>query len=134
MPGEDRDGNDPVSGEDHHMPQLDDSQPLYLLTVQCYEFIDDGWPPWVKARLVDAAGATWHFAEKTPVFFAGDEPTGSTPMPVTGSVRCEILRTGLDDQGCQVIDVRTEAEEIEHDVCEFRVRPEQIVGRWCHPS
>jgi hypothetical protein len=112
------------------MPLMRDAQPLYLLTVECYEFIDDGWPPWVKARLVDAEGETWHFAEKTPVFFGEDEPTGSTPMPMTGSVRCEILRSELDDQGGEVLIVRTEAEEIEDDICEFRVRPGQITGRW----
>ncbi|GAA2372595.1 hypothetical protein Cme02nite_01110 [Catellatospora methionotrophica] len=112
------------------MPLMQDTQPLHLLEVECYEFIDDGWPPWVKARLVDAAGSIWHFAEKTPMFFADDEPTGSTPMPVKGNVRCEILRTESDDQGREVKVVRTEAEALEDDLCEFRVWPVQIIGRW----
>jgi hypothetical protein len=113
------------------MPLMDNTQPLYELQVECYELIDDGgWPPFVKARLVDAAGRTWHFFDKTPMFFAEDEPTASTPMPVTGCGRCEILRTEVDGQGRQVILVRTEAEAIEDDLCEFAVWPEQIVGRW----
>ncbi|WP_203909345.1 hypothetical protein [Rhizocola hellebori] len=109
---------------------MHDTQPLYLLTVECYEFVDDGWPPWVKARLVDADGNTWHFAEKTPMFFDQDEPTGSTPLPVMGNGRCEILQSGLDSQGNEILVVRAEVEAIEDDICEFRVRPEQIAGRW----
>lgn len=40
------------------MPLMDDGQPLHLLRVECYEFVDDGWPPWVKARIVDTQGRT----------------------------------------------------------------------------
>jgi hypothetical protein len=113
------------------MPLMDETQPLYLLQFECYEFIDHGgWPPFVKARLVDTDGKRWHFAEKTPMFFDEDEPTGSTPMPVMGSGRCEILRTEVDGQGREVVVVRAEAEAIEDDRCEFRVWPEQITGRW----
>jgi hypothetical protein len=115
---------------DQRMPRMFDDQPLYLLRVECYEFTDDGWPPWVQARLVDADGNLWHFAEKTPMFFNEDEPTSSTPMPVFGHGRCVILRSELDDQGLEVLVVRTEAEDTENHICEFRVRPEQISGRW----
>jgi hypothetical protein len=112
------------------MPLMDEAQPLHLLRVECYEFIDDGWPPWVKARIVDAQGRTWHFAEKTPMFFDTDEPTASTAMPVEGGGRCSILRTQRDEHDREVVIVRTEAEALEDDVCEFRVWPAQIIGRW----
>jgi hypothetical protein len=116
--------------ERHQMPLMDDAEALYLLRVECYEFIDDGWPPWVKVRMVDAQGRIWHFGEKTPMFFDRDEPTASTPMPVEGAGRCEILRTERDEHDREVVVVRTEAEALEDDVCEFYVRPEQIIGRW----
>ncbi|MEV0269256.1 hypothetical protein AB0H43_10795 [Hamadaea sp. NPDC050747] len=64
------------------MPLMDGAPPLYLLKVERYGFIDDGWPPWVKARLVDADGRTWHFHEKMPTLFTDDEPTEATPLPV----------------------------------------------------
>lgn len=107
------------------MTYLDATQPLYNVLVECYEFIDDGFPPVVMARLMDVDGKEWLFREKTPTFFAGDDPTISTPMPVPGQGRCEILRTDGD-----VVLVRMEADDVEEGVNEFRIRPEQIAGRW----
>lgn len=104
------------------------SNPIKSLLLECYEFIDDGYPPWVRARFVDANGENREFAFKTPMLPEQDEPRESTPLPTTVRVKCEVLRSEVDGYGGETLIIRTtHVETFEDDIREFRVRPDQLV-------
>jgi len=65
-------------------------------------WIDDDFPGWVEARLVDAHGAVWTFHDKEPLF-SRDNLTASSSYPAAGTIRCQVVEED-DAHGLAVIE------------------------------
>ena len=57
-------------------------------------FVDDSFPRWVEARLVDADGTAWTFEDKVPIFTTGDLRS-DTEYPVPAAIRCMVIETDV---------------------------------------
>jgi hypothetical protein len=60
------------------------------LIVEIIEYIDDGFPGWVRCKFIDAFGKTWNINEKVPVV-SSENILSNTILPETGYVAGEIL-------------------------------------------
>ncbi|GAA0813939.1 hypothetical protein [Spirilliplanes yamanashiensis] len=86
-------------------------------------WVDDGWPGWLRVRLIDALGRPWHFVDKVPVFFSDAAPPPALPFPVL--IRCRIADQDTDG----VVTISTavpDGVEAEDGTTVFRVRAAQV--------
>lgn len=91
------------------------------------KWIDDAFPGWVEARLVEADGRVAVLTDKVPVFGL-DGVTMDTQLPVPVTLACEIVRRERDGHDREVAVVA-----LSHGITdqegrnEFRVNSDQIV-------
>ncbi|MEU8077946.1 SUKH-4 family immunity protein [Catellatospora citrea] len=96
--------------------------------------VDDGYPGWLRASLVDADGISWRFVDRATNLVGGDEPAPRS-FPAPAHLRCRVRRTERDEQGREVLIVTLAVESVDtlRRRDEFRVRPDQVENatvRW----
>jgi len=91
-----------------------------LVRCEVVEWIDTGWPGWIKVRLVDADGTAWFLVDKVPVFGVDFGPETELPAPV--ELYCDVI----DDDGQTVIVAPRWNVEAEDGTSQFRVRRDQL--------
>ncbi len=80
---------------------------MTYVIVDIMRFIDCAQPGWVECRLTDAAGNKRFFREKVPVVSTEDLDEQSI-YPCRGVIACEIVGTGIDDDGCEIVTIDTD--------------------------
>jgi hypothetical protein len=60
------------------------------VTCEIIRCVDDSYPGWVEARLIDADGTRWTFTDKAPIFCA-EALTSAASYPIAGVIRCTIV-------------------------------------------
>ena len=94
------------------------------LLVSITEILDYSFYPGIcQAVLTDLSGKWYTFTDKIPVFTDADV-TPSSPLPVPGVIRCEVVDTGPG--WARVSTLRPDAVESDEGLTEFLVSPDQI--------
>ncbi|HVU90509.1 MAG TPA: hypothetical protein VHD36_24520 [Pirellulales bacterium] len=92
--------------------------------------VEEVWPMRVQCTLIDAAGKEWIFEDKHVIFTTADINTKSD-FPQTGSIRCRIVETRVQQDGRTTVVVDTELpDHVESTTGEtrFDVFAEQLEG------
>jgi hypothetical protein len=107
-----------------HCDDLQMDTDLWRLRCEATDFVDDGWPPWIRVRLLDADGREWLFEDKIPIFGDADHINAETVLPTTVSMCCRVLA----DRGGGVVDVEIDRARPEalDGTTRFRVRRDQL--------
>ena len=75
--------------------------------VQVVEVLDEKWPGWVAAELIDAYGKTHTFHDKVPIFLF-DYLDSDPSLPIQGWICCEIVER-FTDGGVELVRIDTES-------------------------
>ena len=95
---------------------------------QLVRWVDNETFPWiVEAHLVDAAGVTWTFIEKS-VVFTSDNLAATSDFPIASAIRCTIPAASMDDDPSIVLVDTSLPDGVEsvEGVPLFRVRSEFV--------
>lgn len=87
-------------------------------------WVDDAFPGFVRVRLVDADGRSWHFVDKVPIFRLDDDISPDTSLPRPAAVRCSLL--GEAEEQVVLVSTAVDNVEAEEGTTQFRVRLDQL--------
>jgi hypothetical protein len=96
--------------------------------IQIERVVDENYPIWLEAALVDINGKRWIFIDKAPIFFTDYVLTNP---PVDATMRCSVVKNYFDSSNREVYIISTETpdhiEDQETGCSEFYVYKEQLV-------
>jgi hypothetical protein len=80
---------------------------MALLSVKVLEYVDDGYPGWVRAVFNDANGKEWSIVDKTVYFEGYDELGKDSIYPQPNQIECRVIgeREGTDNRRILLIDI-----------------------------
>src|SRR5580693_7108224 len=78
---------------------------MTLLSVKIVEFIDDGYPGWVRAIFKDAGGKEWSMIDKTVYFESSTPLDWNTTYPQSGGIECKIIGERIDPENRKVLTI-----------------------------
>jgi len=76
------------------------------VAVEITRYVNDAFPGWVEAVLIDARGSAWTFVEKVPVV-SSDSLTASSSFPCAGAIACEVVPGSNDAVGSGLVESDT---------------------------
>lgn len=96
--------------------------------------VDDGYPNWLRASLVDAAGTSWTFVDRAVNLIGGNDPVPQS-FPAPAHLRCRVHRAERDDQGREllVVTIAVGSVDTQRRRDEFRVLAQEVTSpgvRW----
>jgi hypothetical protein len=98
------------------------------LRCEAVAVVDEHFPRRLRVRLVDAAGRSWFFVDKEPVFSASDRAIREPDLPAPVVIRCEVL--GASGAGLVTVSTaRPDGVEAEDGTTTFDVRADSF-ARW----
>lgn len=80
---------------------------MLYVTVEILRFVDDHMPGFVECRLIDVLGESHTFIEKISVVTTAYLDSASH-FPQPGSLGCEMITMGQDEQGHELREITTE--------------------------
>jgi hypothetical protein len=84
---------------------MSDSTPMFVV-VEILRWVDDYQPGIVECKLVDAAGESHLFIEKSPIV-STEDLWSHTTYPRPGAIDCTLLERWMDEKGRQLSRIDT---------------------------
>lgn len=98
-------------------------------------WVDHEFPGWIEVEIVEADGNRVALVDKVPVFYAGDDLTPDTTLPVDLNVDCDVLQREQTPEAGEVVTVRLRHYvEDEDGRTTFQIHADQVVTSTTHPS
>ncbi|MCO8274829.1 hypothetical protein M1L60_29960 [Actinoplanes sp. TRM 88003] len=94
----------------------------WALQCEAVAWVDTEWPGWIRVRLDDADGQTWHLVDKVPVFGLDLGPQARMPQPLR--LPCDVVG---EDGDWLIVTPRWNI-EAEDGTTRFRVRRDQLAA------
>jgi hypothetical protein len=98
------------------------------VTVEITRYVDDSFPGWVEAILLDARGSAWTFVEKVPVV-SMENLTASSAFPCSGAIACEVVPGSSEAVASGLVEIDTSRPwgvEAQGGTSRFVVRSSQL--------
>lgn len=101
------------------------------VAVEITRYVDDHFPGWVEAVLVDAHGARWTFVEKVPMV-STESLTAASLYPCVGELDCEVVPGSSEAVASGLVEIDTSRPwgvEAKGGATRFVIRNSQLSGK-----